>query len=173
MREAHLRDAAALVNAYSWLESYITSGNTLSEAELADKIIEFRSQQPGFIQPSFPTIAGSGPNGAIIHYRPMPDTCRQINNTDLLLVDTGGQYECGTTDITRCFHFGTPGDKEKQCFTLVLKGHIAINRAVFPEETPGCAIDSFARQHLWRAGLNYMHGTGHGVGAAINVHEGP
>lgn len=173
MREAHLCDGAALVNAFSWLESHITGGSSLTEFQFDQKLIEYRSQQVGFIQPSFPTIAGSGPNGAIIHYRPEAATARDITTDELLLVDSGGQYTCGTTDITRCFHFGTPTEKQKRCYTLVLKGHIALATAVWPEGVPGCALDAFARQHLWRYGLNYLHGTGHGVGAAMNVHEGP
>jgi Xaa-Pro aminopeptidase len=122
---------------------------------------------------SFPTIAGAGPDGAIVHYRVTRDSNRRIAPDELFLVDSGGQYEDGTTDITRTIAVGTPSAEMRRNFTLVLKGHIAIARAVFPEGTNGAQLDSLARQFLWRAGLDFDHGTGHGVGSYLSVHEGP
>lgn len=122
---------------------------------------------------SFDTITGCGPNGAIIHYSADAESCRRITADDMLLIDSGGQYRDGTTDVTRTIHFGTPNAFEKECFTRVLKGHIALDMAIFPYGTTGPSLDVLARMHLWRAGLNYRHGTGHGVGSFLNVHEGP
>lgn len=173
LREAHLRDGVALVKFFCWLEKTIASGKTLTEVEIDEHLTSYRAAQPGFVETSFPTIAGAGPNGAIIHYRAQPETCKTVDSSTLLLVDSGGQYDCGTTDITRTMHFGTPTDHQKACYTAVLQGHIQLDQAIFPEGTPGCALDVLARTPLWRMGLNYRHGTGHGVGAALNVHEGP
>jgi len=177
MKEAHVRDGVALVKFFHWLDdqfsSQVQNSETITECDVDEKLTAFRAQQPGFIEPSFPTIAGSGPNGAIIHYRPMPGSCRAVDTRSVLLVDSGGQYDCGTTDVTRTIHLGTPTDHQRAAFTAVLKGHIALDTAVWPEGTPGCALDTLARMHLWKMGLNYRHGTGHGVGAALNVHEGP
>jgi Xaa-Pro aminopeptidase len=122
---------------------------------------------------SFPTIAGAGPNGAIVHYRVTRGSNRRIAPGELFLIDSGGQYEDGTTDITRTVIVGTPSADMRRNFTRVLKGHIAIARAVFPEGTSGAQLDSFARQFLWPAGLDFDHGTGHGVGSYLSVHEGP
>jgi Xaa-Pro aminopeptidase len=122
---------------------------------------------------SFPTIAGAGPDGAIVHYRVTRATNRVIQPGELFLIDSGGQYEDGTTDITRTVAVGEPSQEMCERFTLVLKGHIAIARAVFPDGTTGAQLDSFARQHLWEAGLDFDHGTGHGVGSYLSVHEGP
>ncbi|KAI7835935.1 hypothetical protein COHA_010169 [Chlorella ohadii] len=173
MREAHLRDGAALVRFLCWLEKTIASGKTLTEVEVDEHLTAKRAAQPGFIEPSFPTIAGAGPNGAIIHYRAQPGTCRTVDANTLLLLDSGAQFDCGTTDITRTMHFGSPSEHQKACYTAVLQGHIGLDTAVWPEGTPGCALDTLARTPLWSLGLNYRHGTGHGVGAALNVHEGP
>ncbi|GFZ02959.1 metallopeptidase M24 family protein [Actinidia rufa] len=118
-------------------------------------------------------LTGSGPNGAIIHYKPEPGSCSIVNAKKLFLLDSGAQYIDGTTDVTRTVHFGEPSAWEKECFTRVLQGHIALDQAVFPENTPGFVLDAFARSSLWKIGLDYRHGTGHGVGAALNVHEGP
>ena len=172
MREAHLRDGVALAHFLCWVEGAV-SVEEVTEMSVSDKLIELRGQQPGFIEPSFPTIAGEGPNGAIVHYRPMPETCRSVGPDSMLLVDSGGQFDCGTTDVTRTVHLGTPSPHQRDCFTRVLKGHIAISRCVFPSGTAGFLIDALARRDLWEAGLDYRHGTGHGVGAALNVHEGP
>ncbi|GFR40249.1 hypothetical protein Agub_g821 [Astrephomene gubernaculifera] len=173
MREAHLRDAVAVCRFMMWLEEQIGQGKTVTEVEVDAAITGFRSQQPGFVETSFGTIAGAGPNGAIIHYRPQPGSCRTVDGCTLLLLDSGGQYDCGTTDITRTVHTGRPSDHQRRCFTRVLQGHIALDSAIWPEGTPGAALDTLARTALWREGLNYRHGTGHGVGAALCVHEGP
>jgi Xaa-Pro aminopeptidase len=145
----------------------------LTECQIDEELTARRAAQAGFIELSFPTIAGANSNGAIIHYRPLPETCATVDSTTLLLLDSGGQYDCGTTDITRTMHMGTPSEHQCTAFTAVLKGHIGLDVAIWPEGTPGCALDTLARTALWRLGLNYRHGTGHGVGAALNVHEGP
>eukprot|EP00884_Botryococcus_braunii_P009047 jgi/Botrbrau1/18143/Bobra.53_1s0015.2 len=173
MREAHLRDAVALAQTLLWVEQQAAAGVELDEVKLDEYLTGRRAEQEGFIEPSFPTIAGAGPNGAIIHYRAEAPTAAPITSSTLLLVDSGGQYDCGTTDVTRTIHLGTPTAHQKMCFTRVLQGHIALDAAVFPEGTPGLALDTLARSALWSEGLNYRHGTGHGVGAALNVHEGP
>lgn len=173
MREAHARDGVALVKFFCWLDKTIAGGAVITECQVDEELTGLRAAQPGFIEPSFPTIAGAGPNGAIIHYRPLPETCASVDGNTLLLLDSGGQYDCGTTDITRTLHLGTPTPHQCDAYTAVLKGHIALDTVIFPEGTPGCAIDTLARTALWRLGLNYRHGTGHGVGAALNVHEGP
>ncbi|CAL1407354.1 unnamed protein product [Linum trigynum] len=173
MRNAHLRDAAALSQFWTWLEDEIHKGAKLTEVDVSDKLLEFRQQQDGFIDTSFDTISGSGANGAIIHYRPEPGNCSIVDSKKLFLLDSGAQYVDGTTDITRTVHFGEPTAHEKECFTRVLQGHIALDEAVFPATTVGFVLDAFARSFLWKIGLDYRHGTGHGVGAALNVHEGP
>ncbi|KAI3900745.1 hypothetical protein MKW92_036320 [Papaver armeniacum] len=173
MRNSHLRDAAALTQFWSWLEEEIHKGVVLTEVEVSDKLLEFRAKQDGFLDTSFDTISGSGANGAIIHYKPEPESCDVVDAKKLFLLDSGGQYIDGTTDITRTVHFGEPTTRQKECFTRVLQGHIAVDQAVFPENTPGFVLDALARSALWKVGLDYRHGTGHGVGAALNVHEGP
>ncbi|KAK9054796.1 hypothetical protein SSX86_025875 [Deinandra increscens subsp. villosa] len=173
MRNCHLRDAAALAEFWSWLEEEMNKEVILTEVEVADKLLEFRASQAGFVDTSFDTISGSGANGAIIHYRAEPDSCSIVDTQKLFLLDSGAQYHDGTTDITRTVHFGQPSERQIECFTRVLQGHIALDQAVFPENTPGFVLDAFARSSLWKVGLDYRHGTGHGVGAALNVHEGP
>ncbi|KAK2976059.1 hypothetical protein RJ640_024787 [Escallonia rubra] len=173
MQNSHLRDAAALAQFWAWLEEVIRKNEVLTEVEVSDKLLEFRSKQAGFIDTSFDTISASGANGAIIHYKPEPDSCSTVDANKLFLLDSGAQYIDGTTDITRTVHFGEPSPRQKECFTRVLQGHIALDQAVFPENTPGFVLDAFARSSLWKVGLDYRHGTGHGVGAALNVHEGP
>ncbi|XP_008802675.2 aminopeptidase P2 isoform X1 [Phoenix dactylifera] len=173
MRSCHLRDAAALVEFWAWMEEEIHKNAVLTEVEVADKLLEFRKKQAGFMDTSFDTISGYGANGAVIHYSPEPDSCSVVDDKNLFLLDSGGQYVDGTTDITRTVHFGEPTPRQKECFTRVLQGHIALDQAVFPEHTPGFVLDVLARSSLWKIGLDYRHGTGHGVGAALNVHEGP
>jgi Xaa-Pro aminopeptidase len=134
---------------------------------------KYRSEQALFMDLSFPCILGVGANGAIIHYRPTEEQAAHLNSHEVILIDSGGQYLDGTTDVTRTFHFGSPTEEECRAYTLVLKGHIAIDCAIFPKATPGGRLDALARQFLWRSGLNYLHGTGHGVGHFLNVHEGP
>ncbi|XP_050274149.1 aminopeptidase P2 [Quercus robur] len=173
MRNSHLRDAAALAQFWVWLEDEIHKDVKLTEVEVADKLLDFRSKQAGFIDTSFDTISASGANGAIIHYKPETESCAVVDAKKLFLLDSGAQYVDGTTDITRTVHFVEPTARQKECFTRVLQGHIALDQAVFPESTPGFVLDVFARSFLWKIGLDYRHGTGHGVGAALNVHEGP
>ncbi|KAJ4954950.1 hypothetical protein NE237_011733 [Protea cynaroides] len=173
MRNSHLRDAAALAQFWAWLEAEIHKNVALTEVEVADKLLQFRADQAGFMDTSFDTISGSGANGAVIHYKPEPESCSVVDADKLFLLDSGAQYIDGTTDITRTVHFGEPTFRQKECFTRVLQGHIALDQAVFPENTPGFVLDAFARSFLWKIGLDYRHGTGHGVGAALNVHEGP
>ena len=126
-----------------------------------------------FLEPSFPTIAGVNSNGAIVHYRAVPGSAKEVGRDDMVLLDSGGQYLDGTTDVTRTFHTGTPTPLQREMFTRVLKGHIGVDSRVFIQGTAGCQLDSYAREHLWAIGKDYIHGTGHGVGAALNVHEGP
>ncbi|XP_020843647.1 xaa-Pro aminopeptidase 1 isoform X2 [Phascolarctos cinereus] len=172
MRRAHIKDAVALCELFNWLEKEVPKG-TVTEISAADKAEEFRRQQADFVDLSFPTISSTGPNGAIIHYSPVPETNRTLSLNEVYLIDSGAQYKDGTTDVTRTMHFGTPSAYEKECFTYVLKGHIAVSAAIFPTGTKGHLLDSFARSALWDSGLDYLHGTGHGVGSFLNVHEGP
>jgi len=173
MVEAHLRDGAAMAEFWCWMEKEIASGRTVDEYEAGERVMACRKKQGDFIEESFPTIAGEGPHGAVVHYRATRESARVIGGESLLLCDSGGQYACGTTDVTRTAHFGTPTDHQKECYTRVLQGHIALDQMVFPTGTKGFVLDAFARSHLWASGLDYRHGTGHGVGAALNVHEGP
>ncbi len=172
IRKAMAKDGVALLRMYLWLEKQLAS-RTVSEFELAEKLANFRSQQSLYHGESFAAIVGYQGNGAIVHYRPMPDTSANIKKEGILLLDSGGQYEDGTTDITRTFALGKPTEAQKRNFTLVLKGHIAIASIVFPKGTKGVQLDAFARQPLWQYRLNYGHGTGHGVGFFLNVHEPP
>lgn len=172
MRRAHVKDAVALCEFFNWLEKEIQK-DTVTEITASDKAEEFRSQQEDFVSLSFATISSSGPNAAIIHYKPVTETNRKLSVNEIFLLDSGAQYKDGTTDVTRTVHFGTPTDYEKECFTYVLKGHIAVSSAVFPNGIKGHLLDSFARAALWESGLDYLHGTGHGVGSFLNVHEGP
>jgi Xaa-Pro aminopeptidase len=169
---AHRRDGAAVVRFLAWLEG-AAEGGTLSEIAAVEALESFRRDSGKLKDVSFPTIAGAGPDGAIVHYRVTRKTNRTIAPGSLFLVDSGAQYEDGTTDITRTLAVGTPTDEMRERFTRVLKGHIAIARAVFPDGTTGAQLDSFARQFLWEVGLDFDHGTGHGVGSYLSVHEGP
>ncbi len=175
--EAQKRDGAALVEALAWIERAAPSG-ALDELAVSDALTRIRSetgQRLGapLLDVSFPPIVGFGPNGAIVHYRVTPESSRPILGDGLLLIDSGGQYQDGTTDVTRTVAIGAPGPAEIDAFTRVLEGMIAVTRLWFPEKTAGREIDAFARAALWRAGLDYGHGTGHGVGAYLSVHEGP
>ncbi|KAK3811248.1 MAG: Creatinase/aminopeptidase [Benniella sp.] len=173
MRQCHLRDSAALISYFAWLEEQLANGVELDEADGAARLEQFRAEQAGFVGLSFDTISSTGPNGAIIHYKPEKPTAARINADLVYLCDSGGQYIDGTTDVTRTLHFRTPSAHEKRCFTRVLQGHIAIDTAVFPDGTSGYLLDILARRALWADGLDFRHGTGHGVGAFLNVHEGP
>lgn len=172
-RQCHIRDGAALVRYFAWLEEKLEAGVQLSESQAADQLEKFRSELDLFRGLSFTTISSTGPNGAIIHYSPDPNDCAIVRKDQIYLCDSGGQYLDGTTDVTRTLHFGIPTAEERRAFTRVLQGHIAIDSAVFPNGTSGYIIDSFARRPLWEDGLDYRHGTGHGVGHFLNVHEGP
>ncbi|KAJ6002057.1 hypothetical protein N7499_002078 [Penicillium canescens] len=174
MRACHIRDGAALTEYFAWLENELVNKKTvLDEVDGADKLEQIRSKHELFAGLSFDTISSTGPNGAVIHYKPEKGSCAIIDPKAIYLCDSGCQYFDGTTDTTRTFHFGTPTEFEKRAFTLVLKGTIGIDMAVFPKGTSGFAIDVLARQHLWKEGLDFLHGTGHGVGSYLNVHEGP
>ncbi len=171
-RDAHLRDGVAMVSFLAWLDQRAPLGG-LSEIDVVQKLEGFRQETNALREISFETICGTGPNGAIIHYRVTKDTNRTINTGELLLVDSGGQYIDGTTDITRTIAIGEVGDLEKTCFTRVLQGMIALSRVRFPVGVTGRDLDPLARYPLWIAGQDYGHGTGHGVGSYLSVHEGP
>jgi Xaa-Pro aminopeptidase len=171
-RAAHVRDGVAVSRFLAWLDREAPRG-TLTEIATVEALESFRRDSGLLKDVSFPTIAGAGPDGAIVHYRVTTRSNRRIATDDLLLIDSGAQYEDGTTDITRTVAIGQAGDEMRDRFTRVLKGHIAIARAVFPEGITGAQLDSFARQFLWAAGLDFDHGTGHGVGSYLSVHEGP
>jgi Xaa-Pro aminopeptidase len=151
----------------------MVKGRMMNEYEGTVRLEEFRKKQELFVDLSFPTILGVGANGAVIHYRPTAEECGVLDPSKLMLLDSGGHYMDGTTDVTRTFHFGEPSKEEVRAFTLVLRGHIAIDRVMFPKGTTGGRLDILARQFLWREGHDYKHGTGHGVGHFLNVHEGP
>lgn len=172
MRAAHVRDGAALCRFLAWLRSAATSG-TVSEMAAAERLEAFRRDGEHFRGPSFPTISAAGPNAAIVHYRVSADSNRTLAPGTLYLVDSGGQYLDGTTDVTRTVAIGAPSGEMRERFTRVLKGHIALATAVFPKGTNGPQLDTLARRALWAAGLDYDHGTGHGVGHYLGVHEGP
>ena len=169
---AHLRDGAAMAQFLAWFERE-APGGTLTEIDAVEALETFRRDTGALKDVSFPTIAGAGPDGAIVHYRVTHATNRVIQPGELFLINSGGQYEDGTTDITRTVAVGEPTQEMCERFTLVLKGHIAIARAVFPDGITGAQLDPLARQHLWEAGLDFDHGTGHGVGSYLSVHEGP
>ncbi len=171
-RAAQRRDGAALTRFLAWLDREAPNGG-LTEIDAVEALEHFRRDTNLLKDISFPTIAGSGPNGAIVHYRVTGNTNRRLAPGELFLIDSGGQYEDGTTDVTRTVAIGTATEEMRTRFTLVLKGHIAIARAVFPEGTTGAQLDSFARAALWAAGFDFDHGTGHGVGSYLSVHEGP
>ena len=170
MRAAHRRDGAALVKFLAWIE---TGSDSTTEIEAEEKLESFRATNGLYRGPSFDTIAGAGPHGAIVHYRATPETNARIQPDSLLLLDSGGQYLDGTTDVTRTIAIGTPTDEMKELYTRVLKGHVALSMIRFPEGTTGAALDVLARQYLWAVGRDYGHGTGHGVGCYLGVHEGP
>ena len=172
MREAHRLDGVALAKFLAWFDHEAPTGR-LTEIGIVTALEAFRREEPTCIDASFDTISGAGPNGAIVHYRVTEKTNRVLNPGELMLVDSGAQYLSGTTDVTRTMSTGKPTAEEKDRFTRVLKGMIAISMARFPRGTSGAQIDILARQFLWQAGLTYNHGTGHGVGAYLGVHEGP
>lgn len=171
---AHLKDGRAIIKYLAWLENeLLIKGSLIDEVEADDKLTEFRQQEENFIGLSFTTISASGANGAIIHYKPNRGSCSVINPEKIYLVDCGSQFLEGTTDTTRTVHFGKPSPDCIKHYTLVLKGNISLGKLRFPDNTCGPLLDSIARQYLWEEGLDYGHGTSHGVGAYLNVHEGP
>ncbi len=172
MEAAHRRDAAAMCRFLAWLDEAAPTG-TLTEIAVVARLEEERRRAPELVEISFDTICGAGPHGAIVHYRVTTETDAPVTPGDLLLIDSGGQYVDGTTDITRTVATGPVTDAQREAFTLVLKGMIAIHRARWPKGVAGRDLDALARIALWRAGRDYDHGTGHGVGAALSVHEGP
>jgi Xaa-Pro aminopeptidase len=171
-RAAHLRDGAAMVRFLAWLDAEAPKGG-LTEIAVVKALEGFRRDTNALRDISFETICGAGPHGAIIHYRVSEATDRAVKRDELLLVDSGGQYLDGTTDITRTVIVGQPTDEQRACYTRVLQGVIAISRARFPKGVAGSHLDALARFPLWTAGMDYDHGTGHGVGAYLSVHEGP
>lgn len=171
-RDVMKKDAVALCKLYMWLESEVKN-RAVPEAEVADQLASFRSDQDLYHGESFSAIVGYESNGAVVHYRPEHDTCLHIEDKGMLLLDSGGQYMDGTTDITRTISFSEPSAAQRKSYTCVLKGHIGLAQAKFPVGTIGGQLDVLARQHLWAHGLNYLHGTGHGVGFFLNVHEPP
>ncbi|MEN9945704.1 MAG: hypothetical protein RLZZ293_90 [Pseudomonadota bacterium] len=171
MRQAHLKDAVAVINFLHWIEHNWQLG--INEIQAADKLAQFRGMQTNLHGLSFATISGYAENGAIIHYRATSATAKLIDDKNLFLLDSGGQYLEGTTDITRTLHLGQPTAEQRYHYSLVLKGHLNLARAKFPHGTCGEHLDALARLPLWSNGLNYRHGTGHGVGSFLCVHEGP
>ena len=172
IKQTMVKDGVALVKLYRWLEQTLTK-RSIPESEVAVQLKHFRSQQANYHGESFDAIVGYNANGAIVHYKPESTSCANIEADGLLLIDSGGQYYDGTTDLTRTIALGKPNSAQKRDFTLVLKGHIALLTAYFPEGTNGIQLDTIARAPLWKYGLNYGHGTGHGVGFFSNVHESP
>ncbi len=170
MEQAHIRDGVALTKFLYWLSKNYSKK---TELDIAEKLLTLRKQEKNFYSESFNTISAFGPNGAIVHYSPTPKTNLTLKKGSLLLLDSGAQYYDGTTDVTRTIAIGTPLEEMKQNYTLVLKSHINLSSAVFPEGTPGEKLDILARKFLLQNNLNYAHGTGHGVGLFSNVHEGP
>jgi Xaa-Pro aminopeptidase len=171
-RAAHLRDGAAVTRFLAWLDREAPK-DALTEIDAVAALESFRRDTGLLKDVSFPTISGAGPNGAIVHYRVTRETNRKLGMNELFLIDSGAQYEDGTTDITRTVAIGRPADEMRDRFTRVLKGHIAIATAIYPENTTGAQLDTLARVSLWQAGLDFDHGTGHGVGSYLSVHEGP
>jgi Xaa-Pro aminopeptidase len=172
IREVMVKDGVALVKAFRWLEKTLDE-REVSEYEVASILAQFRSDMPHYFGESFTAIVGYQSNGALNHYHPTPDSSSMIKKEGILLIDSGGQYQDGTTDITRTIALSTPNAEQKRNYTLVLKGHISIATLKFPAGTKGVQMDILARMHLWQYGLNYGHGTGHGVGFFMNVHEPP
>lgn len=167
------KDAIAVCQFLAWLDQATTEGLQSDEAQLAEKLECFRQLQTGYLEPSFATISALGPNAALPHYNFRNASPRTFGQDGIYLVDSGGHYDEGTTDITRTVCVGEVSDETRRLFTLVMKGHIALSKAIFPKGTCGVQLDVLARLPLWQAGFNYDHGTGHGVGHVLSVHEGP
>lgn len=172
-RNAHCRDAVAEICFLTWLDAEVAAGRLHDEAQLSDKLLSLRQQGEHFHAVSFSTISAAGANAAMCHYNHINAVPARLTMDSVYLLDSGGQYTDGTTDITRTVPIGDPGPEVRRLFTLVLKGHIALAQARFPHGTTGTQLDALARQFLWREGYDYDHGTGHGVGVFLSVHEGP
>jgi Xaa-Pro aminopeptidase len=170
--KAGAKDSKALMNFFNWLDKAL-KGKKLTELDIVDKLIQFRKEQKNFISPSFPNIVGFNDNAAIIHYQPKESSNKKITGNGILLIDSGGHYLEGTTDITRTIAIGKPTAEQIHNFTLVLKGHISLITSIFPEGACGAHLDTLAHIALWKEGKDYDHGTGHGVGSVLEVHEGP
>ena len=173
IRNAMKRDGVALVKFFHWLHTQLEGNQTVTELDVSKKLYQFRSEQEYFFSESFGTIAGYGPHGAIVHYSATPESNATLQREGLFLLDSGAQYFDGTTDITRTIALGAVTDEMRKDFTLLLKGHIRLALAQFPKGTIGMQLDVLARQFIWQAGEQYLHGTGHGIGHFLNVHEGP
>jgi len=173
IRDTMVRDGAALCEFFAWLEDTLMRGERVTEVDVDVHLTQARARQPGFVSPSFPTIAAFNANAAMPHYRASPASCAVIEGNGLLLIDSGGQYHGGTTDITRMVAVGQPSTAQRGDCTVVLQGMIALSQLVFPQGISAGALDAVARAPIWRAGADYGHGTGHGVGYFLNVHEGP
>ena len=172
IENAHIKDGVAMVKFIKWVKENVNN-EEITEISAAEKLKELRAEGEDFIDISFDTIAGYGPHGAIIHYKASEESSLKLQPKGLFLVDSGAQYLDGTTDITRTIALGELTEEEKEDYTLVLKGHLNLSTAIFLEGTPGCSLDVLARRALWSKGLDFKHGTGHGVGYLLNVHEGP
>lgn len=172
-RNAVVKDGIALTRFYIWLEQQLAAGNKVTEISASEKLTALRTEQPQYIMDSFETICGYGPHGAIVHYSATSETDAELQPEGLLLIDSGAQYLDGTTDITRTITLGEPSEQMMKDFTRVLKGTISLAKCKFPAGARGSQIDILARKALWDAGINYLHGTGHGIGHCLNVHEGP
>ncbi len=172
IENAHIKDGIAMVKFIKWVKENVNN-EEITEISAAEKLKKFRAEGKDFIGISFETIAGYGPHGAIIHYKASEETSSKLQSKGLFLVDSGAQYLDGTTDITRTIALGELTQEEKEDYTLVLKGHLNLSTAIFLEGTPGCSLDVLARRALWSKGLDFKHGTGHGIGYLLNVHEGP
>lgn len=172
-RNAMIKDGVAMTKFYIWLEKALASGEKVTETSAAAKLTAFRSDQDLYVTDSFGTICGYKEHGAIVHYSATPESDAVLGNDGLLLIDSGAQYFDGTTDITRTWTLGNPTEAQKKDYTRVLKGHISLAKCKFPQGTRGSQVDILARKALWDCGTNYLHGTGHGIGHFLNVHEGP
>ena len=172
--QAHVLDAVAIVKFLRWLENAVAQEEHVTEVSVSERLLQFRGASASFVSPSFATIAGFASNGAIIHYHPEEGrNNRRIDASDMFLLDSGGQYLNGTTDVTRTLHFGAASSHHKRCYTRVLQAHLQLQSMVFPKGITGYQLDVIARLPLWKDGMEYAHGTGHGVGHYLCVHEGP
>ncbi|KAG8842828.1 hypothetical protein FRB96_004713 [Tulasnella sp. 330] len=172
-RNAYKRDGAAMVRWYAWLDEKMTKGEPVSEWGASQKLTEYKRLNEEFVGLAYENISATGPNAAVPHYTPTRTNALLIDNRTPYVMDSGGQYFDGTCDTTRTMHYGDPTDDQMEAYTKVLKGHIALDSVIFPEGTTGAQLDVLARKALWKDGMNYLHGSGHGVGSFLNVHEGP